>query len=118
MQGDSGDDLIISATLSACDMLLKKTLLLMQVLNIHGSVPADLSKKCLSAGTSHWASDAVPGASRDAAACRLLPSPAAPSGTPVRAHHTASPGRETQAWRSVATCFGGRKGPEGRERLL
>lgn len=56
----SGDDLIISATLKSCDTLLQKVLLLMQVLDTHGSVHSDPLKKYLSAGTSHWASDAVP----------------------------------------------------------
>lgn len=76
MQRANGDDLIISATLNSCDMLLKKVLLLAQVLNIHGSVHSDPLKKSLSAGTSHWASDAVPCASRDAAICCLTASPA------------------------------------------
>ena len=66
-QGTGGDDLIISATLNTCDTLLKKVMLLLPVLNIHGSVHSDPSKKALSAGGGRWASDAGRCASRDAA---------------------------------------------------
>lgn len=86
MQGASGDDLIISATLNSCDMLLKKVLLLTQVLNIGGSVHSDPLQKYLSADTSHWASDAVPCASGDAAIRCLPPCPAVLSRLLCRGH--------------------------------
>ena len=93
--------------LNSCGMLLKKVLLLMQVLNVHGSVHSDPLKKYLSAGTNHWASDAVPCASRDAAIRCLPPSPAVLSGMLCggRSVHTVQPSLAGKCRRREVQCL-------------